>query len=92
MKMIKFVSYDGDWPNLCRGTLVVEKDGKQYSMKKVQVSGGHVWFSEDWEEHVETGRWALNTNVVPPELQGDLRELEALVNDEIPWGCCGGCV
>lgn len=26
--MIKFISYDGDFPNLCRGVLTVEIDGK----------------------------------------------------------------
>lgn len=48
--MIKFISYDGAWPNLCRGTLTVEKDGKQYSMANVLISGGSVSFDNDWEE------------------------------------------
>lgn len=47
--MIKFISYDGAWPNLCRGTLVVEKDGKQYSMYGALISGGSVSFDADWE-------------------------------------------
>lgn len=45
--MIKFISYDGAWPNLCRGTLVVEKDGKQYSMYGVLISGGSVSFDAE---------------------------------------------
>lgn len=88
--MIKFISYDGAWPNLCRGTLVVEKDGKQYSMYGVLVSGGSVSFDADWEAEVEEGDWLIDRDALAPELQDDWLELEALVNDEIPHGCCGG--
>lgn len=90
--MIKFISYDGAWPNLCRGTLTVEKDGKQYSMYGVLVSGGSVSFDADWEADVEEGDWIIDRNALAPELQDDWLELESLVNDEIPHGCCGGCI
>lgn len=92
VEMIKFISYDGAWPNLCRGTLVVEKDGKQYSMYGVLISGGNVSFDADWEANVEEGDWPIDRNALAPELQDDWRELESLVNDEIPHGCCGGCI
>lgn len=90
--MIKFISYDGAWPNLCRGTLVVEKDGKQYSMYGALISGGSVSFDADWEADVEEGDWLIDRDALVPELQDDWRELESLVNDEIPHGCCGGCI
>lgn len=48
--MIKFISYDGKWPTLCMETLVVEKDGKQYSMKYVLESGGSFGFNKDYSE------------------------------------------
>lgn len=90
--MIKFISYDGKWPALCYGTLIVEKDGKQYAMKNVLISGGSVSFDADWEANVEEGYWSIDRNRLAPELQDDWRELESLVNDEIPHGCCGGCI
>ena len=52
---MKFISYDGGYPNLCRGVLVVEKDGKQYSIYGALFSGGCCSFDEDWEENVEEG-------------------------------------
>lgn len=49
--MIKFISYDGKWPTLCIGTLVVEKDSKQYSIKHVLESGGSFGFNnKDYSE------------------------------------------
>lgn len=88
---MKFISYDGAWPNLCRGTLVVEKDGKQYSIYGL-VSGGGCGFDSGWEEAVEEGPWIVTVDELPDELKGDVAELEELVNKNIPWGCCGGCL
>lgn len=34
--MIKFISYDGKYPNFCSGTLILEVDGK----KRALCSGG----------------------------------------------------
>lgn len=90
--MIKFISYSGKWPTLCHGTLIVEKDGKQYSMKNVLISGGSVSFDKDWEACIKEGDWSIDRDALAPELQDDWRELESLVNDEIPHGCCGGCI
>lgn len=28
---VKFISYDGKYPNLCRGVLILNIDGKNYS-------------------------------------------------------------
>lgn len=64
---------------MCRGTLVVEKDGKQYSMYGALISGGSVSFDADWEAEVEEGDWLIDRDALAPELQDDWRELEALV-------------
>jgi hypothetical protein len=53
MSRLKFVSYDGSYPNLCRGELVLSLDGHniifpQYCLE----SGGSVSFTEDWDECV----------------------------------------
>ena len=79
--MIKFISYDGKWPTLCMGTLVVEKDGKQYSMKHVLESGGSCGFNKDYSEsYINKGEWLIvERYYLPKELQDDVEELTYLV-------------
>lgn len=89
---MKFISYDGKWPNLCSGELIVEKNGKQYSIRRALISGGRCGFGPDWEEEVEEGPWIVNASKLPDELKGDVAELEELVNANVPRGCCGGCL
>lgn len=88
---IKFISYDGSYPNLCSGTLVIEVFGVKFELQNVLVSGGHVWFDDNYDEHVETGSWELSYDF-PEELEPFRKEIRDLVNENVPYGCCGGCV
>ena len=86
---VKFINYTGEYPNLCRGTLTVEIDGAQVVLTRGLCSGGSVWFDDDWSEHVEEGPWSVD---VPEFLTKYRQEIEDLVNENIPCGCCDGCV
>lgn len=87
--MVEFISYSGRYPNLCRGTLILRINGKIVKWKNCLESGGYVWFSEDWEDHIEYGPWSVN---VPSEYLLYKEEIEKMVNENIPEGCCGGCI
>ena len=111
--MVKFISYDGAYPNLCSGTLVVEIDGKKVSFgqrflwesdkkagktpadyPRFWTSGGGVSFDEDWSENVSVGDWELmfDEKDYPPEIAAAMPELIKVFNENVPEGCCGGCV
>lgn len=88
--MVEFVSYDGSFPNLCSGTLVLRIDGRERTFPPgSMISGGRVWFDTDWSEHVENGLWRVE---MPQDLESYRREIEECVNANVPHGCCGGCV
>ena len=90
---LKFISYDGDYPNLCSGLLVLRADGRKFTFWVRLQSGGNVWFDNDWLEHVEHGPWSIAEDAWPEEFPIELRDAAVeLVNDCVPWGCCGGCV
>lgn len=92
MADIKFISYDGKWPNLCSGTLIVELEGTQYEINHAMQSGGSVYFTGDWDAHVETGEWDIYEECLPKKLRKYRQQIKDLVNDNIEHGCCGGCI
>ena len=91
--MVEFVSYDGKYPCLCAGVLTVKINGEVVSLPKHSFeSGGLVSFNENWEEEVEEGAWILDRRKLPENLLPYADEIEEVANDNVPWGCCGGCV
>ena len=89
---VQFVSYDGDYPNLCSGTLVMKVGRKKWTFPSHSLSsGGNVCFDDDWEESVDDGEWTIHE--WPEGYPEEAKEatVEA-VNTNISWGCCGGCV
>lgn len=89
---VNFISYNGAWPNLCSGKLVLEANGIVFEFPDYCLSsGGSVSFTEDWEEVVTSGKWFITD--WPENFPEDLKEdAIAAVNDNVCQGCCGGCI
>lgn len=88
---VQFISYDGKYPNLCSGTLVFSVNDKEYSIKYGLVSGGGINFFED-NYYVSSGPWSIEPSSFPEELKPYFEEITDMINENIPYGCCGGCV
>ena len=86
--MVEFVSYAGHPWRKCRGTLVLKINGKEIKLENCLQSGGSVSWDDDGD-HIESGPWAVH---LPESLEKYHDEIEQLVNDNVEWGCCGGCL
>jgi hypothetical protein len=89
---LTFVSYDGAYPNLCSGQLVLAIDGVPVVFPKYCLSSsGSVSFDDDWNEDVQRGEWDISE--YPKDFPETLKsQAVSLVNENIEQGCCGGCV
>lgn len=89
---VQFLSYDGSYPNLCSGTLILAIDGKPTVFPGYCLaSEGRVWFDDSWCEHVESGPWKITD--FPSDFPHELKAVaESVVNMYVSHGCCGGCV
>ena len=132
--MVEFVFYSGEYPNLCRGVLVLKIDGHQYAffphskhwgnpwglefkhnLEKVKsyyedpnttnvygyslVSGGCAGVDDNLEEYCEEGEWGVDFSQATLDddyrfiISKDLHEaIECCINENVPFGCCGGCI
>lgn len=86
------IKYNGEYPDLCSGTLIVIIDEKEWIFPdKCLLSGGSVFFDDNWNEEITEGDWIIDK--WPDDFPNDLKDLiEYEVNRQIPHGCCGGCV
>ena len=86
------IEYDGAYPNLCSGHLIVWVDRKKWDFgDHCLSSGGSVSFDESCSEHVDSGKWKINTR--PDKFPGNMKSyVISKINSEIRHGCCGGCV
>lgn len=91
MSKIEFIAYDGGYPNLCRGNLILKIDGNLVEFNNVLESGGQVGFDENWEEYVVPGDWSVDLSLYP-EYKKYEEEITRLVNANVRKGCCGGCI
>ncbi|MCQ2444438.1 MAG: hypothetical protein MJ061_02975 [Mailhella sp.] len=93
MRNIEFISYDGVWPRLCGGTLTLRIDGEEWARKNVLFSGGAVNNSRDPAElDISYGPWILDYRMAAEFSPEEMEHIAALINERIPYGCCGRCL
>ena len=90
------VKYDGKYPNLCSGNLIVIIDGEEWKFPDYCLSSGgdiHGGAHTDWDMWTTEGPWLIMDwpEGFPNDKYLRLNVLEA-VNTSIPFGCCGGCI
>ena len=85
------IEYDGSYPNLCRGNLVVIIDGSRWDFPDccLYSNGG---INPNYEGTYK-GPWEINGDDWPEDFPEELKGLVTkAINEQIPLGCCGGCI
>lgn len=88
------ISYDGKYPCLCMGHLVVWINGTKWDFGTSALSsGGSICRDDNWDMWAEDGEWDIYDHTWPEGFPEIYKEpvLEK-INEEIPHGCCGGCI
>lgn len=101
-RKIEWVSYDGEYPNLCSGTLTLKIDGKRVTFSydtdksdypRFWSSGGSWWIDNRGMDHVREGDWYFHWSSEHDWLSsGEKAKIEELFQKKVPKGCCGGCI
>lgn len=98
---IEFVSYNGHYPNLCSGTLVLKLNGVETTFssygdadfKEFWCSGGCCGFTNDYNDsYIKKGKWKIDFNNIEEKLKPYADDLIKVFNENVPYGCCGGCL
>lgn len=106
-KKFTFVSYDGKWPNLCRGVLKLkDENGDTYRFGPYYDcdtgnrhypcfwrSGGCIRSNNDRSDMwAENGPWEFDNFTKNEFLIANKEQLIDIFNENVEMGCCGGCI
>lgn len=92
---VKFISYTGRYPCLCSGILTLEIDGEEVQFgydtlnNPFWVSGGGL--NPDYEGTYQ-GEWKIDVDRIPEGYRKYASEIDRVFNENVEWGCCGGCI
>ena len=105
---VQFISYTGEWPNLCRGvlTLKIEDEIVKFgydlaSPRSEEVtmfdpfwsSGGCCGFTNDYcDSYIEHDEWEISVVELPARYTIYAQAIDDIFNENVDFGCCGGCL
>ena len=90
--MVKFIDYTGRWPNLCSGTLTLEIEGEVVRFSSERDT--RFWYSGGscCGFNVTREPWIIDMDDIPEKYRKYYYEIVHVFNENVEWGCCGGCI
>lgn len=94
---VKFIEYTGKYPCLCMGVLILEIDGVKYTFGNKEgtdfrafwISGGYI---TDNYSTVIREEWRIDVEELPEQFRDLAPDIDMLFNENVDFGCCGGCI
>lgn len=103
---IEFVSYTGKYPNLCSGVLTLRICGEEcvfgHNCEDFDCKTG-LYKDENYDKFWISGgciggdgvayrdEWNIICEELPKKYRKYVDEIDRVFNDNVEWGCCGGC-
>lgn len=90
---LEFVSYDGKYPTLCDGRLILKDadTGTFYRLDDVLMCDAYA-SSPAGATKSCTGPWKVYEDALPKDLIPYINEITSIANEYVEHGHCGGCV
>lgn len=105
---VDFISYTGEWPNLCRGVLTLRiedevvkfgydlftpRSQEDSSFDRFWSSGGCYGFTNDYSDsYIDYGEWEISVEELPDKYRRYAQSIDTVFNENVDFGCCGGCL
>lgn len=56
-------------------------------------SGGNCGFTNNYQDsYVNSGEWQIDASQLPEEIKKYASEIDQVFNENVDYGCCGGCL
>lgn len=69
-----------------------DEDPEHPNFNSFWTSGGCVTHDDNWNFDVESGEWKIDVEELPEQFKELADEIDKVFNENVEYGCCGGCI
>jgi hypothetical protein len=69
-----------------------DEDPNNPNFSSFWISGGSVTHDKEWNFHVSKDEWEIDFNEMPEQFRELAEEIDRVFNENVEYGCCGGCI
>lgn len=68
-----------------------DEDPEHPNFNSFWTSGGSVSHDKHWNWDVQEGEWQIDVEELPEQFWDVAAEIDEVFNENVRYGCCGGC-